>query len=132
MTAGGPFRSRHEYALRHASDIMKNDKEVVMAAVTRNPFAFRSASDALKNNPSFRLSMAMIGIRKRYRWRRLVSQVVKFEHDDKVFHALFQPALIEEQAEEICNGEYDDFGPKPSALWNAIINKRGNLSMSEL
>jgi hypothetical protein len=75
------------------------------------------------------LLMKMIRIRKLYRWRRLVKQLMKFEHDDKVFHALFHPALIEEQADEICNGRYDDFGPKPSAFWNAVINKRRKLNM---
>jgi hypothetical protein len=71
--------------------------------------------------------MKMMGIRKRYRWPQLVKQVVKFEQDDKVFHALFHPALIEEQADEICNGRYDDVGPQPSAFWNAVMNKRRKL-----
>jgi hypothetical protein len=59
----------------------------------------------------------------------LVRQVVKFERHDKVFHALFHPALIEEQAEEICNGGYDDVGPQPSTFWNTIMNKRRKLNM---
>jgi hypothetical protein len=102
---------------------------VVTAAVRHAIRALEYASDELLNDKCFVLSMKMIRIRRRYRWRRLVTQVVKFKQDDKVFHALFHPALIEEQAEEICNGGYDDVGPQPSAFWNAVINKRRKLNV---
>jgi hypothetical protein len=118
----------HDTALEFASDALKNDKEVVMAAVSQNGIAFRYASAALFNDPIFALSMKMIHIRRRYRWPRLVKQLIKFEHDDKVFHALFHPALIEEQADEICNGG-DDVGPQASTFWNAVMNKRRKLNM---
>jgi hypothetical protein len=99
-----------------------------MAAVKTCNDVLRFASDTLKNDRCFVLSMKMIRIRRRYRWPRLIKQLMKFEHDDKVFHALFHPALIEEQADEICNGGYE-VGPQPSAFWNALMNKRRKLNV---
>jgi hypothetical protein len=99
-----------------------------MVTVSQYADAFRYASAALKNDRFFVLSMKMMGIRRRYRWPRLVKQLIKFEQDDKVFHALFHPALIEDQADEICNGG-DDVGPQPSTFWNAVINKRRKLNV---
>jgi hypothetical protein len=37
-------------ALEYASDALKNDREIILAAVTQNGYALRYASDALKND----------------------------------------------------------------------------------
>jgi len=46
----GPDRLPYDSVLQHASDEMRNNEQVVMAAVTENGCALRFASDEMKNN----------------------------------------------------------------------------------
>ncbi len=48
----------HGYALQYASQQMQNDREIVLAAVQQNIFALRYASTQLKNNRQFILFLA--------------------------------------------------------------------------
>jgi hypothetical protein len=43
-------------ALLHASETLKNDREIVLAAVTQNVYAFEYASETLKNDREFVLA----------------------------------------------------------------------------
>jgi hypothetical protein len=117
------------YAFRFASAAMKNDKEVVMAAVTQDGRALEYASDELLNDKCFVLSMKMIRIRRRYRWRRLVTQSMKFKRHDDSFEHLFEPVNFIETVDDAFLDGDEDVGPQPSAFWNAIINKRRKLDM---
>jgi hypothetical protein len=115
------------YALYHASTVMKNDREVVSAAVKRDVITLCYASDTLKNDRSFVLSMKMIRTRKRYRWRLLVTQVMKFKRDDDIFKQLFEPVNFIETVDDAFLDGDEDVGPQASAFWHAIMNKRRNL-----
>jgi hypothetical protein len=113
--------------LQFASYTLKNDKEVVAAAMTQNSNAFQYASDALKNDRSFVLSMKMMGIRKRYRWPQLVKQVVKFNCHDDSFKQLFEPVNFIETVDDAFLEGDEDVGPQASTFWHAVINKRRKL-----
>lgn len=65
--------SRNGAALCFASDAMKNAKEVV--TVSQNVHVLQYALDELLNERFFVLSMKMIGIRKRFRWPLLPTEV---------------------------------------------------------
>jgi hypothetical protein len=119
--------NQDSWSLGCVSKTLKNDKEVVLVAVRHSFFFLNYASDALRNDPCFVLSMKMIDIRRRFRWERLVKEVLRFNMEDGAFLAKFHPALIEEQAEEICNGG-DEVGPQPTPFWTRVMNKRRQIA----
>ena len=48
------FHISIRFALKYASDDLKNDKEVVLEAVRNNRWALQFASDELRNDPELR------------------------------------------------------------------------------
>jgi hypothetical protein len=115
-------------ALGYATDAMKNDKEVVMTAVSNYADVMEDASDELLDDECFVLSMKMIGIRKRFRWPRLIKQAMTFKRHDASFKQLFEPVNFIETVDDAFLDGDDDVGPQASTFWHAIINKRRKLS----
>jgi hypothetical protein len=101
---------------------------VVLAAVRQSVLALRYASETLKNDPIFVLSMKMIDIRRRFRWPRLVKDVLRFNREDVVFFAAFHPSVVAPQVDETFLDGGDEVGPQPAPFWSGIMNKRRKIA----
>ena len=106
--------TQRSWALRSASEALRNDREIVLAAVLQNGMALQSASAALRNDQKIFFSIVAKRIFKRFRWPRLVKTLLRFERDDAAFKSAFEPSAIEMQVDETFLAGGDEVGPQPT------------------
>jgi hypothetical protein len=111
-------------SLKYASVALRGDKEVVIAAVTKSGCALQHASAALKEDRCFVLAARLQRARKRHRWPRLVSQIVRFVRDDIAFARQFEPQIFEHCVDDAFLEGDLDVGPQATPYWTAVVNKR--------
>jgi hypothetical protein len=87
-------------------------------------WAIDYASERLQNDPLVILSMTAKRVFGRFRWPRLVKTLLQFERDDAAFAHAFEPGVFGLQVDDAFMEGGDEVGPQPSALWNAITNKK--------
>jgi len=119
--------SQNGYALRFASKALKNDREIVLSAVVQYGGALNIASKELQNDREVVLFSVGKRMFKRFRWPRLVKTLLQFERDDVAFEMVFKPAAMEMEVYEDPDALFDggdEVGPQPSNLWLAITNKK--------
>jgi hypothetical protein len=115
--------------LQLASVALRGDKEVVLAAVTQNGCALRYASAALLGDRCFVLAARLQRTRKRHRWSRLVSQILRFTRDDTAFAKQFEPQIFALRVDDaFLEGDIDEVGPQATPYWTAVINKRRKMN----
>jgi len=96
----------------------------VLAAVFQDGYALRYASEALRNDRTMVLFSVAKPMFKGFWWPRLVKTLLQFERDDATFKIAFEPSAIEMQVDEAFLAGGDEVGPQPSSLWLAVTNKK--------
>ena len=112
--------------LKYAAWSLRNDYDVVLAAVQQDADALGYAMSELQKNKYLVKVVALKRAWRKWRWQRLVRQAVRFNKEDKEYHASLDPMNIMRDVEEL--GGVDDYeGPAPPRFWNMIMNKRQKL-----
>jgi hypothetical protein len=112
------------WVLCFASEDLRGDREVVMTAVKQDGYSLAFSSPSLLGDRCFVLAAHLQRVRKRLRWPRLVSQIVRFTRDDTAFARQFEPHAFAQGVDDAFLEGDLEVGPQATPFWNAVINKR--------